>query len=246
MALATVANLKLLLGITGSGQDSLLTLVLNAAESSVRTWLQRGKARGAFVSWPESGSDTMYLDGSGTAELVLPFRPVTTLTSVYLDVGGQYGTATGAFAATTLLTEGTDFVLKRDDGASVSASGILVRLGTSSVGTLGGLGLHAEFGAIGPMPTLTAGRSVAWPRVRGCIKATWTAGFTSVPNDLSMAVLQVAAFIKRTGPFGGQNPVLSESLRDYSYSVGTTALGSSPDLGSVRQILSRYRTIVVA
>lgn len=248
MSLATLANFKLILGITTSTQNTLLQLYLDAADAAVRSYLQRGKNRAAFTSWPESGSDTMYLDGTGRQELVLPFRPVTAIASIYLDLGANYGTTSGAFGSSTLLTEATDYVMVRDDGATTSSSGIVRRLGgsTTASGNFWGWDPNDTVG-LGPLPSLTAGRGGPfWPRIPGSIKITYTAGFATVPTDLSMAALAIASYIRRTAPLGGV-PLSSESLRDYSYSLGTSgAIGQMPELGSARMLLAKYRSITVA
>jgi hypothetical protein len=62
-------------------------------------------------------------------KLQLKHTPViTTDLAVYEDTGAYAGQASGAFAAATLLTSGTEYYLDLDD-ASLSRSGQLVRIG---------------------------------------------------------------------------------------------------------------------
>lgn len=250
MALATLENFKLVLGETGSANDAVNQLYLTAADTAVKSYLQRGKDKTAFSAWPETGEATIYLSGTGTPLLVFPFTPITTLTSIHLDLDGYYGTTTDAFPASTLQVEGTDYAMVRDDGTGASASGLILRLAVSSAtgGSAGVLGWDdSDFSSFGQMPTLTAGRGrPVWPRVNGCLKIKATCGFATVPTDLSMAVIEYAAFLRRSAPLGGA-AVNSENLRDYSYSLDNAAAANSvPALGSIRQKLARYRSIAVA
>lgn len=233
--LATLTALKvgLKVSLSDTSSDQLLQLCLDAAERAVRTFCKRPGLQSPAAAWTE------YQDGSGTDRLVLRHYPVTALTSVNEDVAGYYGTPAGAFASTTGLTEGTDFVLDRKASSSswLSDSGILFRLKSSNPYTLAGI-----------MPSLPYGTLVSgppgprWLRSIGGIKIVYAAGYPAgaVPDDLANAVLQVAAYIKRVLPMGGLH-LSSESLGGYSYSLAMTALNGLPELGSARQILSQFR-----
>ena len=254
---ATIANFKLMLSAAGmlsssvgdTSQDAILQQYLDAAAGAVRAYLQRGRGRVAFAGWPEEATDTLYLSGSGQMELVLPYKPVTALTELYLDLGAHFGQAPGAFGASTLLAAGVDYALRLDDGTGSSASGIIYRLaGSSAGGSVGNWNWGAtEYGSLGNIPTLTAGRGgPVWPKAPGCLKAVLTAGYAedAVPVEISQAVLNVAAYIRRTAPLGGLF-LQSENLRDYGYTIGQRAMNIAPEIGDTRQMLARFRTAAV-
>lgn len=236
--LATLAALKAFLGVsTVASDDARLAAILAGADAQVKSFLQRGHGRTSFANWPESGSGTEFYDGPGTLDLLLRYTPVSAVASVYLDSGGYYGDGASAFAATTLLTVGTDYVLVRDDG-SQSASGRLRRLGV--------LGSSAWMHSASVTQGSLAGRTgPSWPRGQGNIKVTYTAGFTEIPRDLTLATLQVAAYVQALASTGGML-IGSESLGEYSNSQSAVAIQSGvPQLGSALQTLKRYRGIAV-
>lgn len=231
-----------------SATDERFAQFLEAAEVAIKRYCHRDFEQvdypGAALGGP---GDSGYYDGTGTQELLLRQTPVHGGTVVvHQDAGGYYGAGANAFPATTLLTEGTDYVLKRDgDGANQSASGILLRLGGAST---------AGIGTGEPWPPYTwnragslAGRSPAlWPRGIGNLRIHYRAGFPpdSIPADLLEAVHQLAAWMMRSGHLGGV-PLQSESLGNYSYSVAQNALQSIPELGTSRQLLSRFRRLEI-
>lgn len=245
MPLATLDQIQMLLSTTGDAE--LLQMLLDSADAAIRSYLRRGVGRTAFTSWPESGADTVFLTGSGTRELILPFRPVSAVASVYEDLAGYWGQASGAFASSTLLTAGVHYAMWLDDGDQ-SSSGTLVRLAGPAAG-----GASGEYGWFPPTwdagvsrrGTLAAGRrGPVWPARDGCLKITFTAGFAAVPADLSQAVLQLAALMKKTAPHGGL-PASSESLGRYSYSLATNLLGGSENMAATRNLLKRYRELAL-
>ena len=240
MALSTLSSLKTHLGVTGTGQDTQLTAFLEGAIAAVKTYLRGGYNRTAFSSWPESGADTQYISGNGRTKLVLKFRPVTAVASVYLDPTGYFGKGTSPFASSTLLTDGSDYVLDWDETGSVSSTGILLRIrGTLAQGEQGPWWPFIFQGG-----TLVARQTAAWPYGQGNIKITYTSGFSAVPDDLELAVNNLAAWIRANAKRGGQ-PLSSESLSDYSYSLASSGMSNSyPELGTVRQLLSSYRDIL--
>ncbi len=239
MALATLYNLKPLLNIApdNTAQDTLLTQCLAVAEEAVRGYCHRP----GLVSPPVAY--TAYLDGTGTDTARLPHYPVTLLTSISEDPGGYYGTSPNSFGTGSLLTEGTDFVLVRDDPSAVylSLSGLLKRLRGGNLGTLYGGWPMLTYGTLAGGPA-----GPRWFKTPGSIKAVFTAGYTAtaVPADLTGAVAQIAAWIKRFGPFGGLT-AQSEHLGEYAYQLAQHALGTMPELGSSRQILAKYRERVL-
>lgn len=245
MSLGSVSTVKTLLGITDSSQDALLAILLAAADAAAKTYIRRGKSKTAFTNWPETGSDTVYLSGEGKPDLILPYWPVTAVSSVYLDQAGYFGDGASAFAATSLLTAGMDYVLVRDDG-SASTTARLRRLSGFGTGGLwgddfGGQWSPGRVGTASGGPLSWGGRErPCWPAGSGNVKVTFTAGYTSVPADLTMAVNDITILLYNNRTRGGQQ-MQSESLGDYSYSLASQAVGGAPELGTARQMLNAYR-----
>ncbi len=237
MSLGTLTGLKLLLSksLTDTSIDPLLQGCLDAADRVARTYCKRP----GLVSPPVTYTG-LIMNGTGRDTILLPHRPVVSLASVYQDLTAYGGdNPVSAFAATTLLTAGVDYMLEHDDstGTYSSASGIIRRLKSSNLLAMSGIVPSIPYG------TLTTGPAgPRWARVYGSIKVTFTAGYVAggVPADLQMAVNEIAAWIKRAGPFGGL-PMQSENLGEYGYTLGVHALQGAPELGSARQILSAHR-----
>jgi hypothetical protein len=75
-----------------------------------------------------------------------------------------------------------------------------------------------------------------WPRGYGNIAVTYTHGFTEVPPDLQMAVIQIGARLHATS--GGQGLVEQEGIATYSVTYATTdQQQQGPELAT----LDRYR-----
>lgn len=72
---------------------------------------------------------------------------------------------------------------------------------------------------------------------------TWTSGGTvdAIPQDVKMAVYTLVGMMRSSVKTG--YPLQSENLPDYSYSLMS---GQHPELGTVRQILSAYRSTPAA
>lgn len=65
-------------------QDDNLNAILLASEQIVQNWLGRRL---------EQATTTEYLSGTGKHTITLRERPVTSITSVYEDFNGHYGTS---------------------------------------------------------------------------------------------------------------------------------------------------------
>lgn len=88
--LATLAELKLYLGISESGEsdpvnDDLLGQLIDYASERIESHCERAFAEGEI---------TEYHDGSGIHRIVLRRRPVTDLSAVYEDADREFGEAT--------------------------------------------------------------------------------------------------------------------------------------------------------
>lgn len=250
MALGTLSGLKILLNVSLSdvSQDGLLQACLDASDLAIRNWTKRPGLVSPALTYDGVGTDPqpIYLDGTGQQQILVTHRPVVSTTgggvalAVYEDLGGYAGTAPGAFASTTLLTEGTDYLLTRDsnDPNFLSMSGILIRLRSANFSYQGGMIPYAPYG------TLTAGPAgPRWARAWGSIKVVATCGYPAgtVPADLQMAAEQVAAWVKRNGPFGGQEMFASEQLGQYHYALASLGDKAIPAIGGVHQVLAGYR-----
>lgn len=212
--LTTLAALKSHLGETGTDSDDRLTAVLVGVEAGVRR-----HCRNDFVSV----AATEYHDGTGEPELLLPRRPVTAVAGVWVDTLGAHGQAAGAFGDETEWAIGTDFTLRslvehvRNDGVLLSLRG-----GNKRWAAVPGQG-H-------------------WPAGLGNVKVTYTAGWTSVPADVVLAVHQLAAAVWQQAAAGKTGPLRSETIGRYSYELMTGADQSAAglDLTGVRNLLAPY------
>lgn len=216
MALTTVAAVKTYLKISDSSEDTFLTAVLAYADALIKRYLNQNI---------ESATYTEYYSGNGTRHIRLRQRPVTSITSVYLDSGGYFGTGTDAFASTTLLTAGTDYTIVKDQSDGSSKSGLLERLN----------GMWPQV-AVRTVGMLTP----AYENNRGNIKVTYVGGYSSIPDDLVFAEILTVANIRFMQPHGAR--LQSEGYEDYNYSLASMARPEDI-LSPVRSILSRYRPL---
>ncbi len=226
MALCTIADVKLQLGIADSSVDSILTACVSGADAAIKSYCH---------SQLEQATYTHYLDGNGQFDVVLPQRPVSAVASVYLDSTGMYGQKAGGFAVDTLLTAGDDYVLVLDapDSSGGSHSGILRRVWPGNM----------NYFSQTWQGTLTMGaRATGWPKGMGNIKVTYTAGFAVVPSDLMNACMLLAIQNYIYNKTGGLR-LNSESLGEYSYQLlsGKNKSKEIPEIGVSRGLLARYR-----
>lgn len=241
MALTTVPDVKSLLGITGTDEDARLAVMVAAASASVQSYCGRNFESTVYgtgtTSAYSSGGDSGYYSGDGSRDLILRQRPVTAVASVYQDSTGRFGdNPDGAFASSTLLVAGTDYVLMWDGqlpGASTrcSYSGILRRL----TGVWPASWQYSA-GSINPQ----------FANNTGNIKITYTAGYSTVPSDIQYAVALVVAQMRRTAIFGG-DALQSESYENYSYHLGQAKASAQQALqmSDVKSILGHYREIYI-
>lgn len=241
MAITSLQKFKDFLTISASvtTNDVAYQMHLDAAEAVAKRYCGRDFTSQAY---------TEFYDGTGTSTLPLRQRPVSAVSSVYLDCTGFYGDGSNAFASTTLLTVGTDYVLKREGGGSASKSGLLYRLGYGTGGNVGWYPPDPFEPTSGNRPTLTYGRGgPVWPKIAGCIKVTYTAGYTTADMpDVIEAIHMLAALTFRTKPFGGSQPQ-AENLGSYGYQLmqGVASAGMAPEIGTIRQKLAAFREIPI-
>ncbi len=229
--LASLDQLKTHLSITGTSQDALLTQLLAGVDRAIRSYTGRRLER---------ATRTEYYSGTNKPELLLREYPVWDdgELEIRLDVTGYFGKRAGGFATDSILVSGTDYALQLDgpDGFEGEdelggAAGIVVRLG---MGNNIGDAFRRYSVVMGYIAT-------AWPLGQGNIKVRYTAGYESIPDDLSLAACQMAATVYRTRQYGGLR-LGSESLGKYSYSLlsGSVNGGADGEMGTVRQLLAPY------
>lgn len=236
MALATIDYLKSFLGITSSStdEDASLQIYLDAACAAFKTEVGRDLESTTYPSASTDGpGDSGFYSGNGSRILVVRQRPLVSISALYLDASGRFGVnPDGSFATATQLVYGTDFVIPFDGclpGTSTKCSyaGFIERVGTVWPGRV-----QYSPGTITMRPI---------PHI-GNIKVAYTAGFTTVPPDIKVAVCQVAAFIRSGADKGG--PLQSESLGGYSYSRASAAMGA-PEMGTVRSVVRKYKQLSI-
>lgn len=174
---------------------------------------------------------TEYYDTFGTRDVILRRTPVDpTGMLVYLDTNGNYGRTSGSFdATTTLLTDGEDYSLRydtrRNDG--LSYSGILQRLH-----------MNWPYGRERAPGLLHVHRAPC----RGCLKVTYTGGFSLIPQDIKLAVAELVAERRQARTRGVA--FQSESGEGYSYSLAD-ATSEATKIGSVRNVINKYRRVAI-
>lgn len=220
MSLTTLEQVKYFLNVPQdvTANDMWLDSLREAAEANIKSYCKRDF---------ESQAYTDYYSGNNTRYLVLRQRPVTTVTSVYMDEKGRFGqNPDGSFASTTLLVEGTDYVLTLDQ-TSTSSCGVLQKVGGVWPE------IHRQY-----WHNKISGESA--PAI-GNIKVTYTAGYTTIPMDLQYACCWIVSFMRRNITIGGQ--LGKELIGDYSYELLSPRFMGNlpPELATARQVLARYR-----
>lgn len=216
----TLTKLKYHLGIptTDTSEDNKLNQLITEVEASVLRYLRRGN----FISEQK----TEYYDGTGRETLVLRRRPVTAVAAVYRDSQGYGGQNPDGFASTSILTAGSDYFIPSLD-ENEQNGGILIAIGS------GGF-FVGDYENVGQ-----------WPVGRGNIKVTYTAGYNTIPDELTLAVNQMIAAIRAGTEKGGL--IGSETFGEYSYSLLRGGEFASLGLDAVNagRILAMYREVAV-
>lgn len=226
MALTTLVALKLHMGIASSdtSEDAFLTQLLAAVEASFKKLTDRDIEQTTY---------TDYYSGKWTPIILLNEYPVISLTGVWLDSEGFWGTRTGSFGASTQLTEGQDFSLVRDGRNAVKSTGRLYRI----AGVWPGRG-HYESGLLLPRRVPGAGN----------VKATFVAGYATIPADIQLAIWQACAALKSSRDTGGRL-LIHEAFEEYEYKLQPDTLAliqaEVSRLGTMPSIIARYKRITI-
>lgn len=191
----TLANFKLRIGVTVSTYDTVLTEILEGVGAAINAYL-------GFD--PTETSITEYLDSNGQEVLYLKRWPVTAVSAVYEDdQAGNYGQGTDPFPASTLLTQGSDYVW---DIASKSKVGRLIRL--------------LQFWPLNYEKQVQRLSYLVWYN-RGCVKCQYT-----VDNADLLLACREAAYTEAAARFKamqtGMGVVLSETIDAYTYAISAT------------------------
>lgn len=182
-----------------------------------------GQAIEDYLGRPlEKMSRTEFYSANGTKTLALRAYPVWSVTEVRYDPRAWFGGAVGAFDATTILTEGVDYTLQYTD--TVSKTGLLIRI----------TGVWPEFPRRREIYKLTQDLVPQW----GDVKVTYVGGYDPVPSPIKLACAQLVTRARDLVKLGA--PKTGERLGDWSYQLAH-ALRGNPEIGSLRQLLARYR-----
>ena len=232
MAIGTRANFKSFAGISASdtSEDSKIDIIITGVDAAIKRHLGIDVESTSYPGAAANGTgDDGYYSGNGHYELLLRQYPVQTITSIYVDPTGYFGTSSDPFASATLLTAGTDYALQTDGclpgtSTKVSYKGSVVRIGNVWPGLL----LHTP-GQINPKRV----------QHKGNIKIAYTAGYTTVPGDIIMAFYQMCAWVRSHSNTG--MAVQSEKYEEYAITLATGAINS---VGSFQRTLARYKRVV--
>lgn len=233
--IADISELLLQLGLSGTVTDAERAMAdasLKRAESAVKQFLfydPEQKTRTEFYPqmdysggqseeiW-EANETHAYIRRQSTAasdELYLKHIPVRSITTLHIDYDGRSGAKSGAFAASTLKTQGEDYWLNFDQldsgGNKICMDGIVRSIGL-------------------------------WPSNPGSVKVVYVCGYTAkelhgqdsvidahvinetVINEAVRRFHIFNAFMKKTRTGFTPGLLESESLGDYSYSMDNSSL----------------------
>lgn len=243
MPIITTAYAKRFIGITGTDEDDRLDALCNVADAAIKRATGRDLEQASYAPGGTSTpvrngyGDSGYYNGDNSPYLILRQRPVTTLTSIYLDNSGRFGdNPDGSFDSSTLLVAGTDYVLEWDGlipGTSTRCSykGVVRKL----FGTWPAFWRY-QVGVINPGISDHTGN----------IKVTYTAGFpaSAIPPDLQYAGALLVARMRRTAEYGTGH-LEYEKYEDYAYKLAPVASSMLYQVGELQHIIGKYREVYI-
>ena len=227
-----ISSVILELGLSSSITDEergIISAAITKAEGAVKRYLkydpvQRERTEyypqatfttQTFASFWETTDTHAYerrVSGASTDELQVKHIPIRDINSLRVDYDGRSGEIAGSFAASTEYTRGEDYWLNADgidsDGNQICRDGIIRSFGS-------------------------------WPIEPGCVKIVYTAGYDreelSGQNtivdaspimdavvDEAIRRAKKALVWKKSSTLGfTASPLMSESLGDYKYSLGS-------------------------
>lgn len=227
--ITSLDSAKRFIGISGTADDARLNWLVQYADTAIKEFIGRDI---------ESASYTEYYSGTGTRFLPLRQRPITAVANVWVDSTGRFGdNPDGSFAAVTVLVFGTDYGFQRDEADGSGRSGILVRYGT--------VWPEVGYQDSARWITMQTGQLTRdGTQQTGNIKVSYTAGYAMgcPPRDLEMAANMWISAARRSAPYGAAMD--EEHMGQYGYKLAMHQVGIGPEVGTIRQILSRYREVV--
>lgn len=190
MAIITAAQVKEYLGVSGSGDDTLIGSLIGYAEAAALRFTNRDAFASAVIAAEKH-------DGDGTSSLFTRATPISTMTSV-----------------TTIDDAGTETVRDSTDYRHNPNTGEIRLLG-SSTARWGGGSVYSP--VAGPSEYRYA--SPSWPYGFQNVSIAYTGGWAdgSEPADLISALIETTAIMYRESKRDGT--LASESLGDYSYTI---------------------------
>ena len=215
----TRSQCKTWIGISASdaSQDDFVDAALSAAEAAFENLTDR-----IFGSV----SRTEYYDGCDRRVILLRECPVASVTEVRYDPVGGWGAVADSFGASTVLTEGVDWVLVKDGKGGTAATGKLMRV----TGVWPGRNQYRA-GLLVPQRMPSA----------GTIRVQYTGG-QAAPADVQGAVCQAVAMLKARRATG----MLESSIGFDGASIGLMQQ-QAKDLmmvaGTLQQVVARYRRL---
>jgi hypothetical protein len=215
MALTSPDAVKSFMGIalTDSTLDEFFGAILPGVEAAFLGLVDRDIAATDY---------TDYYSGRNNRLLLLCEYPVISVTSVYLDPGGYWGGAPGAFASSTLLTRGVDYELVKDGRNGTGETGRLLRINGVWPGQW-----QSKVGLL----------SSALKPGAGNIKVTMRCGYETIPGDILLAIWQICAQISNRR---GGRTFQSEGFESYRYSI-EPLIHELWQIGSPADVVSRFR-----
>jgi hypothetical protein len=223
--------------------DTMLsTIGLCATDPATRSRYDRLRvmAEAAVKSWCKweleyTADQVDFYDGNGMPDIPIRRPYVCSIANVWVDQTGAYGNGTNPFASGTVLTQGIDYALVRDGNAPTSGKSGLLRRLTYAVNYWPSDLVYMRLAG-----GLSYRNPAAWPSGYGNVKVQYSYGFQTIPDDIQLAVVELVSAINSAASRGYM--VTSESLGAHNWSL---SISKEPELGTVRQLLSRYRDMAV-
>lgn len=188
-----------------------------------------GIPTGAYIQSINAGANEVTISQPATATasgVTLQFG-----LAIWEDDQGAWGSGNNAFASTTMLQDGADYALRRDQVDGSSNSAMVCKL-------------NDIWGALRER----SGMVLSSFRVpgQGNIKVQYWAGYPSLPPDLEMACIKSIAKVRNSRIYGETqaNQSFSDRVANYAYQ-----LANLPDVtygllsGEVGSMLASYRRL---
>lgn len=182
MSIITLTDLKSYLNITGTTEDTHLTIIVNGVNTAINNYVGREL---------ESDEYSEVYDGPGTDALLLKHFPVTAITEVLLK-GQEIEEWTG-WGDDDWESSSNEYYMKDDGSAGI---------------------LYNRY---------------CWPNGRAIISIQYTAGYETIPADIYLGTLQLAAYWRNiTQP--SRIGIVSEYLGAYNINTMSSLSATNFDL----------------